>query len=86
MQELLENIDKIHTTVLGVERVKKNLALEVDDVVIWFKQRINCADQIVRKGKNWYVHKDNAVITVNANSYTIITAARSSCYPHSVAL
>ncbi len=27
-----------------------------------------------RKGKNWYVDADNCVITVNAYSFTIITA------------
>jgi hypothetical protein len=29
---------------------------------------------IVRKGKNWYVNVDNCEITINAHSYTIITA------------
>jgi hypothetical protein len=27
-----------------------------------------------RRGKNWYVSAENCVITVNAHSYTIITA------------
>ena len=29
---------------------------------------------IIRKGKNWYVSIDDIIITVNAYSYTIITA------------
>lgn len=74
MNDLLSNIDKIHTTELGVERIKKNLSLETDDVVNWCKQQILQANSIERKGKNWYASIDNAIITVNAYSYTIITA------------
>ena len=33
-QVLLDNIDKIHTTELGVERIKKNLKLDT----IWNKK------------------------------------------------
>ena len=72
--ELLNNIDKIHTTEMGVKRIQTNLALKVDDVVDWCKQKISIANLITRKGKNWYVHCGNAVITVNAYSYTVITA------------
>ncbi len=46
--ELLKNLDRLHTTKLGVERIKRNLALDTDD----------------------------CVITVNAYSYTVITAHR----------
>ena len=74
MNALTENINKIHTTELGMERIKRNLNLPTDDVVNWCKQKIEQADEIVRKGKNWYVYTDNSVITVNAHSYTIITA------------
>ena len=31
-------------------------------------------NSIIRKGKNWYVSIDDIIITVNAYSYTIITA------------
>ena len=73
--ELLDNIDKLHTTELGVVRIKKNLSLETEDVVEWCKDRI-CSNHavITRNGKNWYVNIDACVITVNAYSYTIITA------------
>ena len=67
-------MNKIHTTELGVERIRRNLDLQTDDVVSWCKQKIEQADEIIRKGKNWYVYTDNSVITVNAHSYTIITA------------
>ncbi|WP_445079859.1 DUF3781 domain-containing protein [Enterococcus faecium] len=30
--------------------------------------------EITRKGKNWYITIDNCIITVNAYSYTVITA------------
>ena len=71
---LPNNLDNIHTTELGTERVKKNLALDINDVVDWCRQRVDSANQIIRKGKNWYVYDENTVITINANSFTIITA------------
>ena len=74
---LLENLDKLHTTSLGVERIKKNLALKTTDIVNWCRDRTANEDNIIRKGKNWYVYANNAVITINAHSYTIITAHKS---------
>ncbi|HNY17738.1 MAG TPA: DUF3781 domain-containing protein [Treponemataceae bacterium] len=74
---LLENLDKLHTTILGVDRIKKNLDLSVDDVVAWCKAALRdkrCG--ISRKGKNWYADIDAGRITINAHSYTIITAHR----------
>lgn len=72
---LIENIDKLHTTELGVIRIKRNLSLEADNVVEWCKVNIISKNAVIaRKGKNWYVEINNYVITVNANSYTIITA------------
>lgn len=72
---LLSNIDKIHTTVMGVTRIKKNLHLNTDDVVSFCQNKLldkNC--HIYKKGKNWYCAIDNLQITINAYSYTIITA------------
>ena len=74
MNELIANIDKIHTTELGVVRIKRNLELETDDVVNWCKKKIIKSTNIIRNGKNWYVDINNATITVNAHSFTIITA------------
>ncbi|MCR4889267.1 MAG: DUF3781 domain-containing protein, partial [Ruminococcus sp.] len=34
---LLSNIDKLHTTELGVQRIKKNLNIDVSDVVGYCK-------------------------------------------------
>jgi hypothetical protein len=73
--DLILNINKIHTTELGIERIKKNLDLDIDDIVKWCKDKIKDANShISRKGKNWYVNINNCIITVNAYSYTIITA------------
>ena len=44
---LFDNIDRIHTTDMGVDRIKRN---------------------------NWYICVEGCIITVNASSYTIITA------------
>ena len=72
--DLLRNLDKIHTTELGVQRIRKNLSLNSDDVVTWCKQQTKKANDITRKGKNWYVRVDNCILTINAHSLTIITA------------
>ncbi|MDE6149511.1 MAG: DUF3781 domain-containing protein [Ruminococcus sp.] len=75
IKDLLLNIDKLHTTDSGIERIKKNLSLTTDDVVNWCKEKIRSPkSQISRRGKNWYVRNDNCIITVNSYSYTIITA------------
>lgn len=77
--ELIKNSGRLHTTEMGINRIKKNLALDCDDVVEWCKNQIkiagaDCDKNISRKGKNWYVDIGCGIITVNAYSYTIITA------------
>jgi hypothetical protein len=67
-------LDKLHTTEMGVERIRRNLALTADDVVLWCRGQIEQTGNITRRGKNWYASVSNAVITINAYSYTIITA------------
>lgn len=75
MNELLTNVNKIHTTELGVIRIQKNAHLsENEDVISWCKAIVmNPKAEIVRKGKNWYVKLSPYEITLNAYSYTIIT-------------
>ena len=71
---MLNNIDRLHTTKLGVERIKKNLNIN-GDVVNYLKNKIldkNCV--ITKKGKNYYCMIDNIIITVNSYNYCIITA------------
>lgn len=74
-QKLLDNISKVHTTEMGIDRIKKNLKLNTNDVVEFCKNKIldeNC--NIYKQGKNWYCEIDNIKITINSYSYTIITA------------
>ncbi len=72
---LISNINLLHTTTLGAERIKRNLSLDTNDVVLWCKDRIVDSNSKVEKnGKNWYVRINNCVITINTYSYTIITA------------
>ena len=75
--ELLSSIDNIYTTELGLMRIRRNLGLlhEVD-VVAYCKDTIMRADSIERRGKNWYAHAGDVIITVNASSLGIITAHR----------
>ncbi|MBQ5999308.1 MAG: DUF3781 domain-containing protein [Treponema sp.] len=76
---LFENLDKLHTTPMGIDRIRRNLALgqETDDVVSWCRAQIERPEaEITRNGKNWYVSIFGSVLTVNASSYTIITAHR----------
>lgn len=75
---LLLNSDKIHTTKMGVDRIRRNLALnteEVADVVLYCKQKMQDEMCVVhRRGKNYYCTIGGITITVNAHSFTIITA------------
>ena len=72
---LLSNIYKIHNTEMGIDRIKKNLKFDTNDVVEFCKNKIldkNC--DIYKQGKNWYCEINNIKITINSYSYTIITA------------
>lgn len=74
---LLANLEQLHTTELGAERIRRNLRLDTEDVVGWCLEKIKSASaEITRKGKNWYILADGCEITVNAHSYTVITAHR----------
>ena len=57
---LLSNIDKVHTTEMGIDRIKKNLKIDTNDVVEHCKNKVldkNC--NIYKQGKNWYCEIDN---------------------------
>lgn len=72
---LLDNIDKIHTTQMGIDRIKRNLKLDAENVVEYCVNKVldqNC--NIYKHGKNWYCEVGNIQITINSYSYTIITA------------
>ena len=66
-QILLDNISKVHTTEMGIDRIKKNLKLNTNDVVEFCKNKIldkNC--NIYKQGKNWYCEIDNMQLTANS--------------------
>ena len=72
---LLSNIDKVHTTKLGEERIKNNLKLNINNVVDYLKDKISSKECIIyKKGKNYYCEIDNIKITINSYNYSIITA------------
>lgn len=71
---LVMNLDKLHTTSLGYDRIKRNINLGVSDIILWCKEQIKDTNSfIIRRGKNYYINNCNYEITVNCNSYTIIT-------------
>lgn len=75
MHELIQNIEKLHTTPMGIERIRRNLSLGSIDAVEYCRGLILCENaQIVRRGKNFYARVNGCEITVNAFSFTIITA------------
>ena len=47
--DLLENINKLHTTELGIIRIRKNLNLDTDDVVQWCKNKITDSNALIKK-------------------------------------
>lgn len=72
---LLDNLEKVHTTEMGVDRIKRNIGVDVEDIVEYCVDKIKQDNAVIeRKGKNYYVTVDGIIITVNASSYTIITA------------
>ena len=76
---LLNNIDKLHTTDLGIKRIRSNLDIDNNvDVVTYLKEKIIREEAyIYKKGKNYYCNIDDISITINSYSYTIITAHKS---------
>lgn len=74
-ESLLLNIEKLHTTKMGIDRIKKNLNLETNDVVSYCLSKIKDNNSLIyKKGKNFYCEIDDIKITINSFSYTIITA------------
>ena len=56
-KELINNINKIHTTKLGVSRIKNNLKIEGIDAVSYCKDIVLNKDSIITKKER--------IITVN---------------------
>ena len=71
---LLENIDKIHTTEMGIDRIQSNLEIRSEPVSYCISKLKKENSKVTKKGKNYYIDVDDCMITVNSNSFTIITA------------
>ena len=51
---LIKNIDSIHTTDMGLERIRRNLELGDIDVVEWCKEKILAVNAFIEKqGKSY---------------------------------
>ena len=73
-ETLLKNVEKIHTTEMGVGRIQKNLGIS-DEPVNYCISKLKQENSVVTKeGKNYYVDVDDCIITINSSSFTIITA------------
>ncbi|MBE6503687.1 MAG: DUF3781 domain-containing protein [Methanobrevibacter sp.] len=71
---LLENIDNIHTTEMGIDRIQSNLEIRSEPVSYCISKLKKENSKVTKKGKNYYIDVDDCIITVNSNSFTIITA------------
>ncbi len=72
--KLLTDLHKIHTTEKSAERIRKNLKLTQDPFSYCMKKLEEEHFIAHIKGKNWYVEFEDCILTINANTYTIITA------------
>lgn len=72
-EELLCDIEKIHTTEQGAERIRNNMSADIPDADRWCRDKIADYSSVIRKGKNLYYTCEDCVITVNAKSCTVIT-------------
>ncbi|MDE7120913.1 MAG: DUF3781 domain-containing protein [Oscillospiraceae bacterium] len=82
-KEILQSsLDRIHTTISGADRIRKNLNLNqiaVPDIVDYCKKIIRHPDcWIYKNGKNFYCETGTIRLTIHARSFTIITAHRIS--------
>lgn len=74
MDGLINNINKLHTTDMGVSRIKRNLNINEDVIEYCKKIILDKNSNIYKKGKNFYCENGNIKLTINSYSYTIITA------------
>lgn len=74
--ELLQNLEKLHTTELGVIRIKRNLGLITDDVISWCKNTILTAAKNIENEESGRSNKTCETVcnkkTRNENSQTSI--------------
>ena len=77
-RELSALLDNLHTTAMGEERIRRSAVPNEEDVIAWCKERITAPDAVIeRRGKNFYITSGGCTLTVNAGSYTVITAHKT---------
>ena len=74
---LMKNIDKIHTTEMGIGRIQKNLGIDEEPVSYCINKLQKENSKVSKKGKNYYIEVDDCIITINSSSFTIITAHKN---------
>ena len=60
---LLDNIDKIHTTEMGVDRIRRNLKIDTVDVVEYCKNKVldkNCNSNFPHQ--KWDLHIEKSIL------------------------
>ena len=65
---------KLHTTPMGLDRIKKNLNIKKDPVEFCKNIILTQNCKISRHGKNFYAEDEDIVITINSQTFSIITA------------
>lgn len=76
-KNLIENIDKIHTTEMGIGRIQRNLGIDDEPVGYCISKLKQDNSVVTKEGKNYYVNVDDCIITINSSSFTIITAHKN---------
>lgn len=73
--ELLNNLDQLHHAVTSSVTNDKFLFMRTAPSSVVCRTKISSDNAVItRKGKNWYAAVEDCIITVNAYSYTLITA------------
>jgi hypothetical protein len=72
--ELIDNVDKLHTTDLGIKKISNHLNISGDVVDFCKRMVLDINSKIYIHGKNYYCENGNIRLTINKRSYTIITA------------
>ena len=74
---LLKHLDEIHNTELGIKRIYRNIGLYDTEILTEIEDALTIHSYdttVIRKGKNYYVRYRDVEYTINASSYTVITA------------
>ena len=73
-EEMLNRVEELHTTPMGYIRI--NSIFQKDDECISYIKEIlkDPSTDVIRLGKNYYLYCKDYIVTINASSFTIITA------------